>query len=934
MGATGDGEFRLFDAVSSLVVVVDSEARVVYCNAEFSEVTGWGLAELRGRSLADLLPISDAGEEMLAALHLGSARRIECQILQHLHGRSTNDETPWIVWRISPLEGPERLLVIDGVVRTAHADQQRALRQAKDHLRSSVEVAPYGIFLADRDGRFADVNRAFCRMLGYSRQEMVGKTATDFISPVDVERLAEAKVLPQQSGSHVVEWNLTRKDGTQLPVEVSASFLSDGHWRGFVRDITERKRLAAMLQVTRSELAISRSRLRSVMDHAYQFIGLLAPDGTVLEANRSALRLVAARREDVIGRPFWETPWWADNPEQKRRLRDRIEDAVRNGHFVRFDATHPAADGSTVDVDFSLTPVRDANGQVIYIVPEGRDITDRRRLEHALRRSEARLSRLVSTASDAIISVDEDRRIVLFNRGAEQIFGWKSEEIVRQPLDLLIPVRLRTLHRQHLRDFEKEAPATRSMTDRRAMIFGVRKTGEEFPMEASISTIEVEGKHTFTVILRDISKRAALEREVNRRLEQQSLLARLGATLAEALDYDTALIRVAELVASTMASCSIAYAAKDGEIRRVKVACGDPALVGAAEALERQPVHAMERSAVHSLILSGQPRLVKELSPDALRSLVQNDAYYARLAALEPRSGLAVPLVVRGRSLGALVLFSCNTDRLYGDEDVTLAMLIAERTALSLDVLQLLHAAREASQARDDLLGFVAHDLRNPLAVVDLMVRRIADLIPADAVEAHRGLQMIVRSSARANRLIQELLDLRRPQADLTLASQPLSPRTLIDEVLETQRPLVAAASLTLEIAVPDGLPAVLADRERIARVLENLMGNAVKFTRAGGRISVRAASREEDVLFRVADTGRGVSSGDLPHVFDPFWRGRGTKQGGVGLGLPIARRIIEAHGGNIWVDSQEGAGATVSFTLPKAVAQTPANGGAADRFG
>ena len=924
MGASAaDSEFRLLDGLSSLVAVVDFETRVVYCNAAFSDVTGWGRDELCGRSFLELLPISDAEEEMRVALRSGRAGRIECPILRRSQGEVTGADDARVAWKISPLEGPERLLVVDGVDQTAHAADQRVLRQTQQRLRSLVELAPYGVCIADRDGRVADVNPALCRMLGYSREEMVGKAATDFVSPEDVARLAEAKLLSERQGSHFAEWNLTRKDRTQLPVEVSSWFLASGYWQGFVRDITERKRLAEVLRIARSELAQSRSRLRSIVDNAYQFIGLLAPDGTLLEANSSALRLVAAKREDTIGRPFWETPWWAGDPEQKARLREGIE-AARSGRFVRFDATHPAADGRTADVDFSLTPVWDEQGNVTFIVPEGRDITDRKRVEEALRRSEARLSRLVSSAPDAIIAVDADQRIVLFNRGAEDIFGWKSAEILRQPVDVLIPARFRAQHREHIRDFAKEAASTRSMTDRRSLIFGVRKNGDEFPIEAAISNVELEGEHTFTVMLRDISKRVSLEREVNRRLRQQNLLANLAATLTKSPDYDEALNRVAELIAASLADCCIAYAAKDGEIRRVKVACGAQARAAAAEELERHPLDNVQVSAIRSLMYSGQPRLIRELTPEALRSMLQNKEHYARFAALEPRSALAVPLVARERPLGAFLLLSCSADRLYGDEDVQLAMLLAQRTALSLDLLQSLRAARTATRARDDLLGFIAHDLRNPLHVVELAARRIGGQVPADADEVRRGLAMILRSSARANRLVQDLLDLRRSEGDLTLASKPTSPRHLVAEALETQRPLVAAASLTLLIDVPNELPAVQADQDRIAQVLENLVGNAVKFTPAGGRISVKAASREQDVLFCVKDNGRGVPPEELAHIFDLFWRGRASKRSGLGLGLPIARRVVEAHGGHIWIESDDGAGCTVFFTLPKAVAQTP----------
>jgi PAS domain S-box-containing protein len=658
------------------------------------------------------------------------------------------------------------------------------------------------------------------------------------------------------------------------------------------------------------------------MDNAYQFIGLLAPNGTLLEANRSALRLVAAQREDTIGRPFWETPWWTADSEQQQRLKDAIASAAR-GHFVRFEATHLAADGRTVHVDFSLTPVRDTRGRVIHLVPEGRDITDRKHVETALRVSEARLSGFVSISTDAIISIDEAQRIVLYNQGAQQIFGWKREEVLGESLDRLIPLHLRERHRRHVEDFGKEPADTRHMAQRRAGIFGLRKNGQEFPAEASISKIEVEGKQLFTVVLRDVSDRVASEHEQQRRLAEQRFLADVGATLTASQDPEGTLIRVAELIAANLADFCIVYRLEEGELRRLKVACRDPARDAAAEALERQPLDATQKSAIRAVVLSGQPRLVRELTPELMRSIVQDEGHYERLAALDPQSGLIVPLVAQGRAMGAFLLFSSSPDRRFGEEDLALAVQVASRTALSLDGLHLLKSARDAIRARDDMLGFVAHDLRNPLAVVDLAVKHVASQLPADADIARRGIEAIARGSARANRLIDGLLDIRRAQdGRLPLRRQPLSPDRLVVEAVETEAPLAAAASLSLDLDVAEGLPPVWADHDRIGEVFENLIGNAMKFTPPGGRVSIGVVDREDDIVFSVRDSGPGIRREDLPHLFDVFWQGRHAEQGGVGLGLPIARSLVEAHEGRIWVESEEGAGCTVLFTLPKAVGE------------
>jgi signal transduction histidine kinase len=141
--------------------------------------------------------------------------------------------------------------------------------------------------------------------------------------------------------------------------------------------------------------------------------------------------------------------------------------------------------------------------------------------------------------------------------------------------------------------------------------------------------------------------------------------------------------------------------------------------------------------------------------------------------------------------------------------------------------------------------------------------------------------------------------------------------RQLLADSIEAQRPLVASANLEMEVEVPDDLPDVWGDQHRLLQILENLVGNAIKFTPAGGCIRIGAASREGEVLFWIADTGSGISADGLPHVFDPFWQARkGTRQG-AGLGLPITRGIVEAHGGRIWVESTLGRGSVFFFTIP-----------------
>jgi signal transduction histidine kinase len=168
--------------------------------------------------------------------------------------------------------------------------------------------------------------------------------------------------------------------------------------------------------------------------------------------------------------------------------------------------------------------------------------------------------------------------------------------------------------------------------------------------------------------------------------------------------------------------------------------------------------------------------------------------------------------------------------------------------------------------------------------------------------------------------LIRDLLDVTRMEAGrLSIEHSRLLTAPIVSDAVETQKALATSSSLDLKVELSPGLPDIWADRDRLLQVFENLIGNALKFTEAGGRIMVGASPRNGEVLFWVADTGPGIAYEDLPHLFDRFWQARETRTAGAGLGLPIAKGIVEAHGGHIWVESTKGQGTTFFFTLPAA---------------
>ncbi|HEY4555249.1 MAG TPA: PAS domain S-box protein, partial [Lysobacter sp.] len=253
-------------------------------------------------------------------------------------------------------------------------------------------------------------------------------------------------------------------------------------------------------------------RARTVFEGVEHFLGLLTPEGILLDANRASLELVGARREDVIGRPFADTPWFSD-PADQSALRDAMV-AASQGRQACIEVRHPGADGVPVEVELTLSPVADADG-VAYIIPHGRPLAEQRRAERERDAATRRLAGILDIAADAIVSMDERHRIQLFNQGAEAMFGYRAHEVLGEPIELLLPEAARELHPRHVAGFASAGPTARFMNQRHA-ISGRRRDGELFPAEATISRLDVNGEALFTAVMRDISERRRAENELER----------------------------------------------------------------------------------------------------------------------------------------------------------------------------------------------------------------------------------------------------------------------------------------------------------------------------------------------------------------------------------------------------------------------------------
>jgi PAS domain S-box-containing protein len=748
--------------------------------------------------------------------------------------------------------------------------------RSEAHAREIIELSPDAFFLADLDARFTSVNRAACRLLGYEHDELVGMTIFDVIRPEDAARLEATRSKLLVPGATIRnEWDLKRKDGTLVPVEVSANILDDGRWQAFVRDITDRRRIDDQQQV-----------FVSLLDNSVDFIGVADPGGKPIYLNAAGRRMIGLAPDfpvetlqiedcyppelrsfatNVILKTMTERGVWSGDTffrsfqtheripvsdthfvirdasgkrvlgfgtvtrdmtdarriaeererlltreqsarhdletansqlrESEERFRLTIDDApigmalvALDGRFVRVnrvlceisgytadeltklkyqDITHKddveadvvlsqrlargeipryqlekryiRKDGSIVDIMLSRSILRGPDGTPLYYIAEMEEITERKRAERALRLSEAKFSGIVSIAADAIISADENQRIIVFNEGAEQIFGYTKNEMIGAPFERLIPERYRAKYKEDFARFAAGDEASRRMAERDE-VFGVRKNGEEFPAEASVSKVTVGDATFFSVVLRDVTDRKNVEAALHR-----------------------------------------------------------------------------------------------------------------------------------------------------------------------------------AVAARDDVLGIVAHDLRNPLSAIMMAASAMDRPGPEPDRRDREPRDIILRASQRMNQLISDLLDVAQIEVgQLKLEPTHLSATDLVDEVVTAQTPFAEAADLELRREVGDDVRAVWGDHRRLLQVFENLIGNAIKFTEPRGQIVVGAATKERNVVFSVSDTGPGIAPDSVAHIFDRFWQAATRERRlGAGLGLQITKGIVEAHDGRIWVESELGHGTTFFFTIP-----------------
>jgi len=470
---------------------------------------------------------------------------------------------------------------------------------------------------------------------------------------------------------------------------------------------------------------------------------------------------------------------------------------------------------------------------------------------------EDRVHALIDLAPDAFFQADLDARLTDVNVAACQLLGYEREELVGKTIFEIIPTedasRLVAVREQVLVPGE----VVRAEWTQR------RKNGTLVPVEIS-SNILPDGR--WQVFVRDISERKRLEDE-------------------------------RQVFVSLIANSSDFIGIADPD--------GTPIYVNPAG--RRMVGLPADYPVGETRIPDYYPPEERQFASDVVyKAMVEQGRFSGETYFRHWQTGKVIPV-----SYEHFMIRDPRSGRVLGMGTVTRDFTGQRRLEDQL---------RRALQARDEVLGIVAHDLRNPLSVIVVQASSLVRPGPGLERRNQYSAERIARAASQMDRLIQNLLDVAKMEAGaLRVQWAPFSARDLVVEAVASQRSLAESSGLLLELELEkEELPDVWGDRHWLLRAFENLIGNAIKFTEAGGRVTVSADTKDEEVVFRISDTGCGISPESVPHVFDRFWQAAANAgRLGAGLGLPITKGIVEAHGGRIWVESTLGRGSTFFFAIP-----------------
>lgn len=654
---------------------------------------------------------------------------------------------------------------------------------------------------------------------------------------------------------------------------------------------------------TNALIGESERRYRDLFEFAAEGIFVIDVEGQILNANRAACKMLGYKYEDLVQKPIRLILASEEIPRMEWSL-----------NYLLPAGTTQVSEWRLIKQNGEILPVEvnaQSSGEGKYVLFT-RDITERKQVDRALQLSEQQYRDLFESAYDAIAVSDSRGCMLMINNQLQEMFGYLPNELHGRHLDLLLPTNIV----EQAQAVGQQIGQDRILHNGRNL-FGRRKDGSVFPVDVSISLTKSPEGRRITVVIRDITERRKIER-------QNAFLLKTSEILTDSFSFTETLRKVAELCVPEIGDLCSVSVFEDGQLHYRIAAHRDPARQQEMQEFGEKFVSRPDMPFNPAVMIENKQPFVMEDCASILHSPDANEQQKEGIRRFGLSAYIMVPMVARGKSIGAIFLGSAESKRKFYPEDVAFAQAVAARCALAMDNARLYEEALQAAKDREYLLSIVSHDLKNPLATIQMASHILANA-PADAIVQSKNMaKRIETSTGVMQRLISDLLDFGKIQAgNLTVETRPENPNGIIDCALDDLRGRAEARKIRLDVFCEADLPNVRCDRNRVIQVLWNLVGNAIKFSPFDSRIRVLTFRKGDHVQFVVSDRGPGIPPENREKIFERFWQAKETAHAGSGLGLSIAKGIIESHGGRIGVESRDGGGSDFYFTLPTDPAQT-----------
>jgi PAS domain S-box-containing protein len=712
--------------------------------------------------------------------------------------------------------------------------------------------------IANLEGYFLRVNPAWEETLGFTAAELMAQPYLDLVHPDDQAATRSAEQgLRQKQATVRFENRYRAKDGSYRWLSWSSRPYDEQNLvYAVAHDITARKQAEAARQT-------SEHKFRVIFDQAFELMGLLSRDGVLLEVNQAALDSVGVRSSDIIGKDFWETPWW-HTAELQQQLRAAIATAA-GGQPIRYEVRFPNASGDLQITDFSLKPVLDESNQVVLIIAEAYDITDRKQIEEALRQSEELKQRMLVSSQDCIKVLNLDGQLIYVNMAGQCLLE----------IDDIMPY----LNTPWIGFWDSTAQQQASQALAKAIegeverFYGYCPTIKGKPKwwEVVLSPILNESQQVAQVLAvsRDITDRRQAEQKRQESEERLQAGVQVAGVGLARFDYATHQVEL-----SPEAAALYGFSDTTSTVSRAQI---------------HATFHLDERDELEVII-------AQVLDP-------QGAGWFAHDHRVVWPNGEVRCLRVRKQ-----VFFAQSEAGLQPDYAILAAIDITER--------QQIQAELEArNRELDSFVHIVSHDLKAPLRGISNLSQWIEDDLEGSLLSETRSQMTLLRS--RVNRMantVDGLLDYARV-GHAGDAIELVSVTELLAETIDSLAP-----PPTFTIVVAPHLPTLKANRLLLSQVFANLISNSIKHhNRSDGKIDISCQECDDFYQFVVADDGPGIAATNHDKMFAIFQAiNPQNAPDSTGIGLSIVKKIIDSEGGSIRIESAIGQGAAFCFTWPK----------------